>query len=64
MRRLGFIPGAVATGVTLMYAAKQIEAVGKLFLKVEKMGFTDKIQKVLPRPHRPDRCRPLPAPPP
>jgi hypothetical protein len=42
---LGFIPGAVATGVTLMYAAKQIEAVGKLFLKVEKMGFTDKIQK-------------------
>ena len=50
MRRLGFIPGAIATGLTLAYAAKQIDQVGKLFLQAEKKGFTDKIQKVRRRP--------------
>lgn len=49
-RRLGFIPGAIATGLTLAYAAKQIDQVGKLFLQAEKKGFTDKIQKVDGRP--------------
>jgi len=46
LRRLGFIPGSIATGLTLAYAAKQIDQVGKLFLQAEKKGFTDKIQKV------------------
>ena len=44
--RLGFIPGIVATVMTLFYAAKQIEVVGNQFAKVEKMGFTDRLQKV------------------
>jgi len=44
---LGFIPGAIATGLTLAYAAKQIDQVGKLFLQAEKKGFSDKIQKMI-----------------
>ena len=45
--RLGFIPGIVATVFTLFYAAKQIEVVGNQFAKVEKMGFTDRLQKYI-----------------
>jgi len=44
---LGFIPGIVATVMTLFYAAKQIEVVGNQFAKVEKMGFTDRLQKYI-----------------
>lgn len=44
---IGFIPGLVATTLTLAYASKQIDAVGKLFLKVQKAGFSDNIQKMI-----------------
>merc|ERR1712128_387609 len=44
---LAFIPGIVATVFTLFYAAKQIEVVGNQFAKVEKMGFTDRLQKYI-----------------
>jgi hypothetical protein len=44
---LGFIPGIIATVFTLFYAAKQIEVVGNQFAKVEKMGFTDRLQKYI-----------------
>ena len=44
---LGFIPGIVATTMTLLYAAKQIEVVGNQFAKAEKMGFTDRLQKYI-----------------
>jgi len=44
---IAFIPGLVATGLTLAYASKQIDVVGKLFLKAEKAGFSDKIQKMI-----------------
>jgi len=45
----GFIPGFIATGFTLVYAAKQIDVVGKQFMKVEKAVpfFNDKNQKYL-----------------
>merc|ERR1712194_272460 len=39
--------GIVATVMTLFYAAKQIEVVGNQFAKVEKMGFTDRLQKYI-----------------
>jgi len=44
---LGFIPGIVATLMTLFYAAKQIDVVGNQFAKVEKMGFTERLQKYI-----------------
>jgi len=44
---IGFIPGLTATGLTLAYASKQIDAVGKLFLKAQKAGFSDNIQKMI-----------------
>jgi len=44
---IGFIPGLVAVGATLMYASKQIDVVGKQFVKLQNMGFTDNIQKII-----------------
>jgi len=44
---LGFFPGLAAMGFTAMYAAKEIEFVGRLVARVEGMGFTDRLQKII-----------------
>ena len=43
----GFIPGLAATAFTGLYAAKEIEQVGRVVAKVEQLGFTDYIQRVI-----------------
>jgi len=43
----GFIPGLAATAFTGLYAAKEIQTVGNIIAKVENLGFTDQIQKMI-----------------
>ena len=46
-RRLGFLPGLAATAFTALYAGKEIELVGRIVAKVEVLGFTDRLQKLI-----------------